>query len=381
MANSFLALVHSSTDVHPAASTNILALGAGAIAVYNESNTPVTAAATAPVRFIQGVNLGELQRVTPLIKPKSVISITKRVHNARTSQVSTIGFNGSAGALLVVNNSNYGVKFINLTQGYEPFPRVASWYKTDSNATQMEIASNWYLNLLSNPDFFNSYFINLMVNKTSTAISASATLNVTNGSKIVIASDAGHDVRVGDYLRIGHATAVTAAVYQVDAVNGTTILLKNEFAGTTASTVAAGVVSSITNEAAGIRVTAKNNVDAFQVALDGEAYGSNYYLTTAFVAPSGTTAQVRNLEQLMASYSGQIQKMILPQTFTSYVPDNTTYILYNFTVKAEFNSGNAVTGISSSDTYNVSLAIRSLRTVTALEEILNSLRADGVASI
>lgn len=92
------------------------------------------------------IHQGGSSRVTDVIKTADILSVNAKAYAAPTEQIDFIGYNGSSGAVTVINDNDYFVRmnFPFGSRGQE-FP-AQSWrmayYKSDSSATQSEIVQN-----------------------------------------------------------------------------------------------------------------------------------------------------------------------------------------------------------------------------------------------
>lgn len=231
---------------------------------------------------IQGKGVGvPLMKSPRLAKGQTTMTIAK--HKPAVQQITTIGYNGTTGALPVANNTDYWIKIRkrdnDAANRSQPMSLFAGPVRTDGTGTQAELAC--LLALSGNRNFkkepANGYLkFELICDNAGAAVTITAggetdSLIWINGSKVVTGNALGTDeifnnVAVGDFLRAG--TDVTDKVYKVTAVTaGTasafpTIVLDRPFTGNTST------VALASNE----RVTAANAATAnFGVVLTGLA--------------------------------------------------------------------------------------------------------------
>lgn len=213
----------------------------------------------------------------------SGITIGETASNvAAAAQVTYIGYNGTSGSINLVDNCPYELtlymKNSSITAGhiYNAYPKHVGGFVSSMDATQEEIAlatvySGW-------KQFKDEKVMKVQFDAicSGTGIATSAgTLGVSRGSNVIswaensTDDDAGKydsdgsSVAVGDYIRIGANTVVTA-VYKVTAIAGTAadgiyLTLDRPFTGTTNTAVAANaafIIPSATGLAAnwGVRM-------------------------------------------------------------------------------------------------------------------------------
>ena len=217
----------------------------GAIAVVDMGNGFLDAVAyaalpsTAKFRIVQGKGTGKAMMKSPELT-KGNVTITSAPHKAAVQQVTTIGYNGTTGALPVANDTSFFIKLRkndnDATNRSQPMSLFAGPVKTDATGNQAELAC--LLALSGNKNFKNEpangyVTFSVLCSNAGAAIGAAAdTVVGSAGSTTVVVTDTGGDtsvnpIAVGDFFRAG--TALTAPVYKVVAstvgVGGGTLTL------------------------------------------------------------------------------------------------------------------------------------------------------------
>lgn len=174
-------------------------------------------------------------KFSDMINAKSVQKVTVHKYEAGVNQVDYIGYNGTSGAIDVIDNNTYKINItLRGTDALDASRMTLKHgvYSSDDSATQEEIAAGLTKSLISN---FSREAIKLKyhtdlikferVNSTAgtEALGASDTLVGTAGSKYVTITETGGTLpylfAVGDYIRMG--TAVTSPVYKITATTVT----------------------------------------------------------------------------------------------------------------------------------------------------------------
>jgi hypothetical protein len=227
----------------------------GAIAVVDMGNRFLTAAAyaaltsTAKFRILQGKGAGKAMMKSPELT-KGNVTITSAAHKAAVQQVTTIGYNGTTGALPVANDTAFHIKLRkndnDAANRSQPMSLFAGPVKTDASGTQEELAlalaKSFNKNFYDEPA--NGYAKAELICSNAGAVTTAATgtLTATNGSVTVTGTGATilTEFSAGDYVRFG--TALTSPVYKVVTAtdNGATgtLVLDRPYTGATGTFVA-----------------------------------------------------------------------------------------------------------------------------------------------
>jgi hypothetical protein len=283
----------------------------------------------------QGAALPSIK--SPVIDKAGVKTYNSKLYVAPVLQVDYIGYNAVTGIgdIDVINSNGYeiAIKDINSaaygSTGIERF----GFFVSDSSATKDEILDGLTLSLYQNQARIArpGFIVERVASATSTNNSAATgTVTVVNGSKTATASvSATAELAVGDYIRFGTTVAVTAAIYRVAALSGTTITLDIPYQGVGATFGATAtsklpVATAIAGKL-GIRLTAKaESATIPSVPQANEPY-SNQFITRVQnagatpvvnqVAPnpgSGTASVVSSLEQFLIGNEGFIARNNMP---------------------------------------------------------------------
>jgi len=335
-------LVGANTAVGSA--TNPTNVPDGAIAIFNADTNALLAPGdtitdASQIYFVQGVASGLNPIFTSPIQGTGVQVWKGQSYTAPVKQVTNIGYLGS-GTLTIntVNNGSYTLIVDNLSKQYLPFNPKSANIVADSTATAYEIAQELATEInaaplaspyISDP---NNWIVKaeVLCSQSSTAIGGAETLTVTNGSPNVTSSGSSHGLLAGDAVRIGSATATTSPVYTVLSVSGADIVLTGNYAGASASGVAAGELDAFpdASDLAGIKLTALADEVYFNVGLEEDFEDTQVTYTTPYTPGSGTYAKVREYEKQTRGDWGYLNRVILPVEQTYYAVSGTTYDLY-----------------------------------------------------
>ena len=171
---------------------------------------------------VQGKGANQpLMKSPVLTKGNTKMTIAK--YKAAVQQVTTIGYNGTTGALPAANNTDFWIKIRkrdnDAANRSQPMSLFAGPVKTDATGTQAELAC--LLALSGNKNFknepANGYLkFGLLCSDAGTAIGAVGdTVVGSAGSRVVTVTEvtAVATIAAGDFFRVG--TATTAEVYKV----------------------------------------------------------------------------------------------------------------------------------------------------------------------
>ena len=212
-------------------------IAVGEPVVVSMGGVVVDATGTLPTEFRVGVKLtdGDM-KFSDTINSKMVKKVTVQKYVAGANQVDYIGYNGTSGAIDVIDDNVYKINMYIVGTDALDFSRMTvkhGVYKSDSNATQGEIAAGLTQSLISNfsregmklkygTDIIKFDRVNSATG--AEALGASDTLVGIKGSKYVTIVETGGTLPylfvAGDYLRLG--TTVTSPVYKITATTVTT---------------------------------------------------------------------------------------------------------------------------------------------------------------
>ncbi len=329
---------------------------------------PAGALTSDPVRFVYRSADGSLI-ATPFFK-KATAKYKAHDYSAPVEQVSYIGYVGSGTeSITVANNTDYLVRVLlkGITAQYgDKLMYKFGAYRSSASATQREIAlgiasnltTNFKREKLQNGD----QLVKFEVLSSGTSIATSGgTISVVNGDATINMLSTGADggyydadgamIAIGDYIRLGHATATTTPVYKVINVTGggastAVVTLDRPFEGTTNATLAAanaGVMSAANAAAAlywGIACTGIDrskfktgvfNYEKVRFELQLQEFGST--IVTNSTTPSEGIGYYKEIQELEWFFKGNrfhsgLRLGTPPPTFTSDVSTTTNYALF-----------------------------------------------------
>ena len=357
-------------------------MATGQVTVVNSAGVAVdgaTAATLTPTfMVVQKLADGTL-KMSGTIDATKVKKVTVHKYLAGSNQVDYIGYNGTTGSIEVTDNNVYKV---NITyRGTDAFDASRMTikhgvYKSDSAATQSEIAAGLTNSLITNfsrEGIKLKYGLDLIKfervcsHAGTEALSAADTFVGTAGSKMITIVESGGDLpylfAVGDYIRMG--TAVTSPVYKITATTVTTaaggVLTLDIPLQTSVSYTGTGYVEYITAaEAAasnfGIKMTGTElpysainfNYGRSAWITGLQDFGATTVTSTAMTLGSGNGKTVNELESWIAFNRGNWYPYATGATLpTLHSLTTGSYALINIAYKDEY-----VTEMGhSSDTY------------------------------
>lgn len=286
------------------------------------------ASLTAPEIFRLAMLSGNgVMSFSDAFRVKDIVALSSQVYTAAVEQSTTIGYNGTSGAVQAIDYNEYILSIIYKHDDLmwsEQINIKPYDYISESGATSYGAVGA--IAKLINEDSYSKVSVTMLSDVTTVASSGGA-FTVVNGSPIITtvessgsAADAGKynsdgsTLVVGDFIRLGHATTTTYPVYRIDAITGAgtaacTITLNMPYQGTTGSVAAAsaGCVASATGLAAnwGMKLDGKvldwvakgvfpYKQVAFDVTLKG--FGTTTQATTGATYPVGNYKQISDLE-------------------------------------------------------------------------------------
>lgn len=266
--------------------------------------------------------------------------------NAGQPQITTIGFNGTAGDLGVASVTGGSIKLIDISQGYEPFKRITIDVVSKATPVAAAEAAAALLNANTKVPVSAEVLADLTsVQLVDDVTGANVVFAVTNGSKTITATvTTGEEIAslaAGEYLRLGSATDKASPIYKVASIaagSGTSqvVTLETAFAGATAAGVAAGRIAAapVAADEAGVKVTASAITQSIQTALAEDFAGVSVTATQAPDGMSGAdTAKMTELERKNFGTFGFYETNYLPQTPDSRVESGVDYDLHWLSIK------------------------------------------------
>jgi hypothetical protein len=267
--------------------------------------TPAALAAAGRYRLVQGRGAGTSLMMSPMISVAgSTVSASK--HRVPVQQVSSVGFNGTTGALPKANETDFYIKIRkndnDAANRSQPMSLFAGPVRTDATANEIELAESLVINGIANfkDEPANHYLVFEMLSdgaRTAATATAAVTLTFTKGSRAVAASaaTASTNILVGDY--VSTDAAKTSGVYKVTAKDAAgNLTLSSAFQGETATIVASAAAIRIASAtaigaAAGVKLTgvqADFNVNTFR-----DYYVNRFTVTFSDVSTLVTTTGAR----------------------------------------------------------------------------------------
>jgi len=238
-----------------------------------------------------------------IIKPGTIRSMTISLpaNNPAREQIDYVGFNGTSGSLDVINNNIYTIRLSILDSTISGFMQQKikeGFYKSNSSATESDIAAGLVASLISN--YSREPVQDLLFERVSSGVtvaSSGGTWNVTKGSKYVtVAESAGgaadgglyaadaSTLAVGDFIRFGHATTNTFPIYRIVSIANAasalcTIELDVAYQGTSNAALAAASVGCMSS-ATGLASDFGIKISGVAQAYDGKFFGLPITWTT-----------------------------------------------------------------------------------------------------
>jgi hypothetical protein len=336
----------------------------GELAVVNDQNMVLSAAtvltddrvAQTGIRIVG--RYGSRIVYSDFIKAENIISVRPIVSANFAEQVTHLGYNGTSGAIQIINSNTYKLK-VNFEQvgrtgqGMNDF--VSAFVESDSSATGGEVV------------FEIEQLLRMAFNKQAERPIRMAVLNsaalvpnnefdqditVVQGSKFIVSAVGYTTVggvitaAVGDFIRLGSATetdaavALGSAVYKVVAINASVMELDRPVTGVSGTYTASAdveLIQAATAEIAnwGIRFTAiapthevgKRPYSKIAFTLGLEDFGTTTVsYTTAMSLGNGEEEAIADLEWFTYGQSGFRYRAdyMMPQ-YTSRVVSGTDY--------------------------------------------------------
>jgi hypothetical protein len=286
----------------------------------------------AQFRIVQGKGVGApLMKSPVLTKGKTTMTISK--HKPAVQQVTTIGYNGTTGALPVASNTDFWIKIRkrdnDAANRSQPMSLFAGPVRTDATGTQEELAvlllKNGTKNFKDEPANGYLKFETLCDVAGAVPTGTTTTFTATNGSKVVAIDGTLTNVAVGDYVRLEGA-GTTNAVYKVVAYTASTsITLDTAYTGVTGVYAIANVrrITAATAAAGNWGITLTGKVAPFNVNTFRDYYANRFTATfsdsttliTATMGArngSGVWQQVAMDEYMSYGFEGENNQLAVP---------------------------------------------------------------------
>jgi len=263
------------------------------------------------------------------IQGNTVSKIGSTKYRAAVTQISHVGYNGTAGAFVVNDEAEYRLNIVFLDDqrphGQEQTAERFD-YSSDANATQEELAfgiSTLFGTRKANGTnkTYNGRYVKLEVLTDGAFTASDNAAAVVQGSDRIIFDTAatyntGTAYAVGDFIRIG-GTGTTVAVYKVEKVSGTTLTLNSPYQGVSGTVLAANSGNIASGGAFGFQLTALspiwNGIDTYEyVQFEASMYEISNANSVPFVVTAtqaadggaGNYGQVYDAEYFAQGYRG-----------------------------------------------------------------------------
>lgn len=316
--------------------TSLSTAAAGEVFVTDASGTVLdtgTVVLADSIMIVQSQGSALPAILSPKIKKSNILTYKGGAYVAPVQGISYIGYNGSTGSIDVVNDNAYTalVYTYDSPTWAEKSPAIIGYYKSDSAATQQEIADGLTVSMYQNKKNIQAAkpFTVERVNSGADGGSLAVVLTFTQDSSRVTAASALTFV-AGDYIRFANGT-LTSAVYKIATVNSTTswdLDVPWDAASTTSSTC--GKIAAATASAGnfGLKLTGRVQPVSqsliqngglneyyfvrFRPNLVGFGATSTDYNNTVAVSGSGVPAQVAVEERQLLGNEGFLHPGAMP---------------------------------------------------------------------
>lgn len=298
------------------------------------SNTEYAAmASTDQYMVVQGKGVGVPLMKSPVItKGNTKFTISK--HKAAVQQVTTIGYNGTTGALPVASNTDFWIKIRkrdnDAANRSQPMSLFAGPVRTDATGTQEELAFALVINGLKNfkDEPANGYlkFEALCAGTQADWTGTATHLSLTNGSKVALFTDSSGVPSTATAPTVGGIVRILGVAYVITASSTTSITLNYAYqgdtglvAGGTTAATQAGIVGTPGDY--GVRLTGKPapfNVNTFRDYYANRftaTFSDSTTLVTATMGArngSGVWQQVAMDEYMSYGFEGENNQLAVP---------------------------------------------------------------------
>ena len=341
---------------HTAITTgDISTLNDGEIGIFNKAKTGRLLEATTDKSFtiVEGKGSGT-PFTSDTINVSDVTKVSVRTAQAAVEKTDFIGWNGTSGAIEVINSNLYFIRLhidqsITTSQGGGILVKHGQ-YKSDATATQKEICQGLYDSLVNNFSREAKPYIAFgRTNSGTVATSVSGDLTVKYGSKFITAAtdiDQGAEGDVGDYL------SIDGVVYKIVSKSGQTATVDVPYTGVS-GTVADGLC--------GIIAAADADAGAWGIKLEGKAlkfsvgkmnykkanwkttiqnFGTTTVTESAGAYPgSGTYEQAAELEFFYKGNDGEYFRKGAPVIFDRPIATVPSSTYHTVTIEVAQNGG------------------------------------------
>lgn len=316
--------------------TSLSTATAGEVFVTDASGTILTDVSvllTDKIMIMQSQGSALPVVISPVIKKSNILTYKGGAYVAPVQGISYIGYNGSTGSIDVVNDNAYTalVYTYDSPTWAEKSPAIIGYFKSDSAATEQEIADGLAVSMYQNKKNIQAAkpFTVERVNSGAATSTLAATLTFTEDSATVT-SGAAITLVAGDYIRVG--AALTSAVYKVSVgvTAGTSFTIDVPFDAASTTSAAVDRVLAATAQAGdfGLKLTGRAQPVSqsliqngglqeyyfvrFKPNLVGFGATSTDYNNRVAVSGSGVPAQVGVEERQLLGNEGFLHPGAMP---------------------------------------------------------------------
>lgn len=326
----------------------------GEVGVFDGNEALHTNAITSAEEFFFVVKTTEGIRRSQKFK-LAELTASKKTYVAPVKQISAIGWNRTSGACnhaTLAAGQIFGVKIMETTEGYDPFPSWNFEYYTKANDTILDVLIKLAakINDDSAPENkFNQRLVEARVVSDATygnfaMTGTTPTLTFTNGSKYGVfgGTTPTFDGAVGDFLSIDAAATPTDAIgdiYKITAISATQITLDRPYIGTTIAMTEAQAEGTRLKKvtvvvAGGLEIKSIEDNAHFRLAVQENLVNADITYVTPVTVSSGTYRQVAELEAEGKIFAGETTNMVAqPEkwgTQDNFTVTDETYDIYHF---------------------------------------------------
>lgn len=292
--------------------------------------------------------------LSPKIKKSNILTYKGGAYIAPVQGISYIGYNGTTVtpvSIDVVNDNAYTalVYTYDSPTFAEKSPAIIGYFKSDSAATEQEIADGLTVSMYQNKKNTQAAkpFTVVRVNSGAGAATNDAAVTLTEDSATVAAPNIAAAASVGDYIRIGGQSTGTLPVYKITAISGNNLTLDVPIdAATSSATIYRLVAATAQAGSFGLKLTGRAQPVSqsliqngglqeyyfvrFKPNLVGFGATSTDYNNTVAVSGSGVPAQVGVLERQLLGNEGFLHPGAMPfqtpRSNTNFSADGYSFI-------------------------------------------------------
>lgn len=331
----------------------------GELGIFDANNALHDNAITAAERFFFVMKTTEGIKRTPDFS-LAEITASKSLYVAPVRQVSAVGWNrtgGSTNHATLAARQNFGLKIMETTEGYDPYPTWNFEYTSKTNDDILTILGKLAAKINDDTapeNSQNNRIVQAQVVADATYgnyafTGTTPTFTLTNGSNIAQiesgANDGASDMAVGDFFSVSVSATPTDAIgdiYKIvakGAGNDATVTLDRAWTGATTTFTEAQAegtrIKKVTAVvAAGIELTTIYDDVHFRLAVNENLVDADISYVTAAIPGKGTYEKVLQLEKEGRIFDGETTNMVpQPEKWgqgDTFSVDGETYDFYHF---------------------------------------------------